>query len=397
MELYLQMGHGMKELSRKMILDWGKGNVILSPVNMKQDKLVVFSKAIQSVGGDVLFDPQMFFPKEGNEKLKEYDYWPKAGVTLPSDMDMSIINRELLRINILIGSKAIITPSVETEETKLNRTICIMNDSVNYFHSKTDKEVYATLCLCSETIRNSQTIEDLVDALRNVPAEGYYIVPHPANNEYIIADPLWMIGMMKLLTCLKLAKKKVIVGYSSHQGLIYALAHVDGIASGSWMNTRSFMPGKFKPKDDDIKHKSTWYYLPSAMSEYKATFLDIAMQRGFLSIFEPQGNFSNRYSEMLFKGELPSTTSYNETNSFMHYLYCLNNQCKMLTQDSYENAYTSYELMLNCAEARIKDLKKYGMVGQNRDFSPAIECLRIAMCANDLDYGLKLRLEWHNL
>lgn len=396
MELYLQMGHAMQKMAKDLIGEWGQGTVILSPVNMRQDKLADYSKSIKLVGGNVLFDPQMFFPKEGNDKLKEYDYWPKEGVTISSTSDFRTVNTEILRINNSINSKAIITPGIETDETRVNKTINLMQESVEYFHSKSSKEVYATLCLCSESIRNSEFVETLIEVLKTIPTDGFYIVPHPANGEYIISDPLWMIGIMKLLTCLKLSKKKVIVGYTSHQGLVYALANIDAIASGNWMNTRSFMPGKFKPKDDDIKHKSTWYYLPSAMSEYKAPLLDVAKQRGFLSIFAPQGNFINPYSGMLFKGELPSSTSFNETSSFMHYLYCLRNQCKMVTQDSYEKTYSAYELMLNSAEVHIKEIKKYGIVGHNRDFSPAIESNRVAMCANDVDYGFKLKLEWNN-
>ena len=77
------------------------------------------------------------------------------------------------------------------------------------------------------------------------------------------------------------------------------------------MNTRSFVPEKFKsPKDDDVKHKSTWYYLPSAFTEYKAAHLDVAMQRGYLKEFIPQGEYRNPYSEMLFNGATPSSTNY---------------------------------------------------------------------------------------
>ena len=156
------------------------------------------------------------------------------------------------------------------------------------------------------------------------------------------------------------------------------------------------MPAKFKsPKDDDIKHKSTWYYLPTAFSEYKATLLDVAMQRGYLDSFLPQGEFQNPYSEMLFKGAVPSTTNYNETNSFKHYLHCLKVQCDMLSLKSYQETYDTYEFMLNTAENHIREFKKRGMSGQNRDFAPAVEANRIAMCANDEDYGFKLRFDWN--
>ncbi len=395
MELYLQMGHGMKKMSQELIKVWGHGNVIISPVNLQQDKVNAFSKKIQEVGGGVLFDPQMFYPKEGHTKLQAYDYWPAEGVSVTSSDGYLNINKELLRINLQIDSKKIIMPGIEMREDQFLYGLEWAKNSAEYFSQKTDKPLLATLCLYPETIRNSTSIEFLVEKIKSLPVSGYYIIPHPSNNEYIVSDPSWVIGMLKLLTCLKLARKEVIVGYTNHQGLIYALAHVDGIASGTYMNTRSFVPSKFKsPKDDDIKHKSTWYYLPNAFSEYKAALLDVAMHRGYLNSFVPQGVFFNRYSEMLFKGAQPSSTNYNETNSFMHYLYCLKLQCNMLSLNSYQETYDAYEFMLNNAENIIREFKKRGMSGHNRDFAPGIEANRVAMCANNEDYGLKLRFDW---
>ena len=398
MELYLQLGHGMQGLSQELIKCWGKGTAIISPVNMPQAKLAPYAKKIHSIGGEVLFDPQMFYPKEGHLKLQAYDYWPGEGCSITSNHTPADINRELLRINNDIGTSQIILPGIEMKEDTFEYNLEWVNSSAKYFNQKTDKELLATLCLYPETIRNSASIEALTEALRSLPVSGYYIVPHPSNNEYIISDPIWVIGMMKLISCLKLSKRKVIVGYSNHQGLVYSLACADAIASGTYMNTRSFVPGKFKsPKDDDVKHKSTWYYLPSAFTEYKAALLDVAMQRGYLDAFVPQGEYKNPYSEMLFNGAQPSSTNYNETNSFKHYLHCLKIQCSLLSRNNYDDAHSAYEFMLSAAENQIKDFKRRGMSGQNRDFAPAIEANRIAMCANDEDYGLRLKLDWGSI
>lgn len=398
MELYLQLGHGMKGLAQELIKCWGHGTAIISPVNMPQDKIVPFSKKIHAIGGEVLFDPQMFYPKEGHLKLQVYDYWPREGCSITSENIHTEINRELLRMNNIIGASRIILPGIEMKEDNFQYNLDWVRNSVQYFEQKTDKELIATLCLYPETIRNTAFIETLTEKLRLLPVSGYYIIPHPSNNEYIVSDPIWVIGMMKLISCLKLTKRRVIVGYSNHQGLIYSLAHVDAIASGTFMNTRSFVPGKFKsPKDDDIKHKSTWYYLPSALTEYKAALLDVALQRGFLTAFAPQGEYKNSYSEMLFKGAQPSSTNYNETNSFRHYLHCLRIQCQILSRETYEDAYNAYEFMLNSAENQIKYFKGHGMSGQNRDFAPGLEANRVAMCANNEDYGFRLKLDWENL
>jgi hypothetical protein len=396
MELYLQLGHGMQALSRELIKRWGTGTAIISPVNMPQAKIIPFAKQIQAVGGSVLFDPQMFYPKEGHVKLQAYDYWPSEGSSITDREMHKMINRELLRINSNTNTSQIILPGIETKEDKFDYSIRWMKDSADYFNEKTEKELLATVCLYPETIRNVASIEFLTEALRELPVSGYYIIPHPSNNEYIVSDPLWVVGMMKLISCLKLSRRKVIIAYSNHQGLVYALAHADAIASGTYMNTRSFVPGKFKsPKDNDVKHKSTWYYLPSAFTEYKAALLDVALQRSYLELFVPQGEYKNEYSEMLFNGAQPSSTNYNETNSFKHYLYCLRIQCGLLSKNSYEDTYSAYEFMLNVAENRIKEFKKCGMSGNNRDFAPAIEANRVAMCANDEDYGLRLKLDWN--
>ena len=395
MELYIQMGHGMQSMSKELINEWGSGNLIISPVNIEQNKLCNFAKSITSIGGNVLFDPQMFYPKEGHTKLQAYDYWLQSNVSITPDAGNLAINRELLRINNLIGSSQIILPGIEMKENDIEYGLKWMSESAKYFSDKTEKPLFATLCLYSETIRNASLIESLVERLKSVPVEGFYIIPAPSNGEYIVSDPLWMIGILKLITCLKLSKKKIIVGYTNHQGLVYSLANADGIASGNYMNTRSFIPSRFKiPKDNDVKHKSTWYYFPMAFSEYKVAFLDVAMQRGFLDNFMPQGEFINKYSSMLFSGAQPSSTNYKEPNSFKHYLHCLKLQCDMLTKESYKDTFDTYEFMLNSAENHIKKFKKRGISGQNRDFAPAIETNRVAMCANDEDYGLKLHLDW---
>lgn len=398
MELILQMGHGMQGMAQDLIKIWGKGKIIISPINFihpSAESVKKLSEKIQSVNGEVLFDPQMFYPKEGHHKLRVYDYWPQEGVSISSIDAYRSINQEILRLNNNINSSMIILPGIEMNESNLGYGINRLKESSVYFREKTDKPLLGTLCLYPETIRNASVIEYLVEQLKEVPIDGYYIIPHPSNNEYIVSDPLWMIGILKLVTCLKLSKRIVYVGYSNHQGLLYSLAKVDGLASGSYMNTRSFVPSKFKsPKDDDVKHKSTWYYMPSAFSEYKAALLDVAKQRGFLEKFAPQGEFANDFSSMLFKGAMPSSTNYNETSSFKHYLHCLKMQCELLSKSTYKETYDTYEFLLSTAENNIKEFKRHGLSGQNRDFAPAIEANRVAMVSNNEDYGLKLTLDW---
>lgn len=394
MKLYLQMGHGMQAMAEELIKDWGSGNIILSPVNIAQKYLLPFVNRIANAGGRVLFDPQMFCHREANENLKEYTYWPEDGVSITTDTNHFTF-RELLKINKDINSKYIILPGVEMNANDVEYGLKWARDGVQYFTAKTDKPVLATLCLSSDILRNASAIETFVEALRGIPADGFYVVPQPYKNQYLVTDHMWMIGLLKLLTCLKLAKKTVIVGYSNHQGLIYALANVDGIASGSFMNTRSYNPGRFKARTgDDFRRRSNWYYLPSAFSEYQIPMLDVAQYNQILDRFKPKKEFENKYSAMLFAGAQPTSTNYRERNSFRHYLHCLRLQCEILTKPTYLETFDLYDFMLSSADAQIKEFKKFGMTGSSRDFAPALETNQVSMLTNERDYGFKLRMDW---
>lgn len=388
MELFLQFGHGMKSMCLELLRKWNGGTVILSPVNIKENKLTDYSEEFREQNGRVLFDPQIFFKKDVHLKLRSYSYWPNDNV---STIDS---NTELIRINNVISSDAIILPSLQLNEINHKEILEQLNSTIDFFRRSSSKNLYATITLYPEAIRNHDFIEYICNFFVKLDVDGYYVVPHPPNGEYIVSDGSWTIGMLKLLTCLKFTKRKVIVGYSNHQGLIFSLANVDAIASGSFMNTRSFSPLKFKNSTEGKKQKSVWFYVPSAMCEYKAIQLDIAKQRGFLHFFEPQGLFANDYSEKLFSGATPSSTNFNESDSFKHYLHCLKIQCDYLSNASYSQTYSKYEFLLNSAEFNIQEIKKYGISGQNRDFSNAIESNRVAMIACNHDYGFKLKMEW---
>ncbi len=397
MDLYLQMGHGMQSLAKEFISQWNGGNLIISPVNIKQTQLIKYAKEIKLLGGKLLFDPQLFTPRDAHSKLQEYDYWPSG--TISNGDILNNIDKELLRLNEQINTEHLILPGTLIKETNFANVYNQITFHSKFFRDKTNKKLLATLCFSSESLRNHSFIEQSLSYFKLLDVDGFYVIPEPIKGCYINSDALWEMGLLKLITCLKLLNKIVILGYAHHQSLIASLAKVDAICSGTYMNTRAFNQEKFQSyKDDDIKHRSTWYYLPDAFSEYKATLLDIANQRNFLSeLFLPANELTNKYSSMLFSGAIPSSTNYNETNSFKHYLFCLKKQCELLTANNYDDVYNRYEFMLNAADCKIKKLKAKGIRGQNRDFEPGLEVNRIAMCALNEDYGMKLKFEWNNI
>ena len=66
---------------------------------------------------------------------------------------------------------------------------------------------------------------------------------------------------------------EVILGYCTHQMLVAGAAKVSAIASGTWMNVRSFPPEKFKAVyEEEIRQRATWYYCPQALSDIRSPF-----------------------------------------------------------------------------------------------------------------------------
>jgi len=396
MELYLQYGNGMKGMCLELLEKWNGGTIILSPVNIEQNKINQYSKEFKKKGSKLMFDPQLFFTKDAREKLANYDYWPNENTTISDEDVLHNINKGVLKINIEIECERIILPSKQIKESNYYSILKQLKQSIKFFRSNTQKKLFSTIALYPESIRNTEFIEKIINDFSELDVDGYYIVPQPPNSEYIVTDATWSIGLLKLLTCLKFTKREVIVGYSNHQGLVYSLANVDAIASGNFMNTRAFSPDKFKKPTGVIKQKSNWFYVPNAMCEFKVILLDIAKQRGIIDFFKPVGLFENDDSNKLFSGANPSSANFTETNSFKHYLHCLKIQCNELKNETYENTYSKYEFLLNSAEKHLKEIKKSGISGQNRDFEDGIEANRIAMVACKQDYGFKLKFEWTN-
>ena len=163
---------------------------------------------------------------------------------------------------------------------------------------------------------------------------------------------------MQICASLKLNNKKVIFGYGNHQMLPLSLAKVDAIASGTWMNVRSFT-NRFIDTEG-MKKRTTWVYYPVALSEYKLSFMDFAFSNDYLKTMKPNDEgFYNEYISKIYNSSTqPSATTFNESDAFKHYLICLKHQVEMLSESSYKDTLAINEMILNTAEREIERLER---------------------------------------
>lgn len=77
MELYLQMGHGMQPLCLDLFNEWKHGTIVLSPMNMAPDRIAAFSVRVKRAGGNVLFDPQLYYLRKYQKSFCNIHTGPK--------------------------------------------------------------------------------------------------------------------------------------------------------------------------------------------------------------------------------------------------------------------------------------------------------------------------------
>jgi len=403
MELYLQFGHGMKSLTIDLAKKWNGATVILSPRDMTPDQLKVWSNDFNKNGVKCYFDPQCYCPKSKLKRLVQYSYWDcnlntniKTGSNL---VDQRI--EEIKKYNEIAKTQAYILPNIlhDYDSTWADTFIFQTKRFIESARKiMTNKPIYATLPFPKDfLIQNEVIIEPVIQEILSWNVDGFYVIAEALEKKYLVDKPMWLSNILQLCATLKIAGKKVIFGYGNHQLLPLALIKVDSMASGTWLNVRSFI-NRFVDLDEH-KRKSTWIYYPEALSEYKLSFMDWAFNNGYLlSMQSKDKDFLNDSINKIFQSSAqPSATGFNETDAFKHYLSCLRHQIDILNKPTYKEALASYEMLLNTAEREIERLESGGVYAQARSFRDVIDVNRAAITLLDKSRGFALSMSWKSM
>lgn len=401
MDLYLQFGYGMKKIAIDLSKDWGGTTVILSPRDISPDQIKKWRKDFEKANVKTLFDPQCYFPKSQHKGLQKYEYIDSSLVTkmeTNTSREEEIV-KSVLSYNEMAGCEEIIIPAVMLQYDEQWMTRWKKHSTKWIVAAKkyvSNKMIYLTLALPDAfLLQREEEIEKLIAEIQKFDVEGYYIIAHPPKTQYLVDTPMWLSNLMQICAALKLCGKKVIMGYGNHQLLCLSATGIDAMATGTYLNVRRFS-NKFQ-EDNSIQRKSVWYYYPAALSEYKIGFLDTAYNAKILRQMRPSKEMDNGYVDLLFAGALPSSTSFNETMAFKHYLNCVRVQMKSVSKKTFDETMTTHEVMLETALRRIEYLEKQGVYAQTRSFKDMVDVNRSALQRLNIIRGFQLKQEWDNL
>lgn len=399
MDLFLQMGHGMKAHSLELISKWGSGTAILSPKHMNLDKLIATAEEIHEVNGSVIIDPQFYIPRTSQENLQTHSFWPNDfnTNTFFSGSGVDELIKIFLNEYVLpTKSSSFIIPTLYLSDINndWNQITDIIVESV--LKQTVTIEKYLTVCIGEEVLKNEEKTHALLEQLEDYPVDGFYIIPIHPKDEYLIDNASWLLNLLDLSAGLKLLGKKVIIGYSSHQLIALAMAKVDAISTGIWLKTRMFPLGDFDENDEENSggRKSTWYYCPQSLSEYQIPFLDIANSAGILNDLKTPDYFDSDYSDILFSGAQPTVVNFSEREAFRHYLHCLKIQCNEVSKGSYNETKDYLKLIFDTALDLSAYFRLNGVRAKHRDFGNIGDSNLSVLDAFDNIRGLIFNSKW---
>lgn len=399
MDLYLQFGWGMKSCTIDLAKKWGEATVILSPRDIEPESLERWSKDFAKNDVKTLFDPQCYFPHDKHERLSRYGYHNLVSYTELGDDSQKeeLLLKRIKYYNNIANTTEYILPGImckkiDNEWFEKNRSL--IENSVSIMNDK--KRLMTITIPQSALMFNNDAVEMIIQETENWNVDGYYIIAEHPENKYLVEDTIWMSNLLELCSGLKLQNKKVILGYANHQFLCCSIAKIDAIATGTFLNVRTFR-NKFTDEDGEPKKRNTWYYYAQSLSEYKLTFLDLAQARGILDRFKPDENYKDEYVKLLFNGAQPTTTSFNETSAFKHYLHSLKMQIKYLERNTYKETVAAQEMLLETAERNLEFNKSNGIYAQDRGFEDCIDINRAAINSLDKNRGFILDKMWNEI
>jgi hypothetical protein len=399
MQMFLQFGHGMMAHTRELLSAWKSGAAILSPRDLTEPQLKKVAADIKKTGAEPLLDPQCFSTKADHYRLTKHTYWGVIS-QYPNEVFLGgIRTAELLAAladldrSLGIGRHILPGPLAGVvNDDYFSACEAIIDEAPNHFGAD---PILITIALSNAVMLDELQIENLIERARNwTSLAGFYLVAETPG-AYLVDNPVWLANLLILASGLKLLGKSIVVGYSNHQMLCLAAARVDAIAAGTWLNVRAFPPDKFfTPTEEEISRRSTWYYCPQTLSEYKLPSLDLALTAGLLNLMRPDPALGSQYADPLFQGLPPSTVNWGEQDAFRHYLTCVRAQALRIPQTSFVDAYDDLTRALDAAELLLKVLRRDGVFGQDRDFFPFLDVNRAALARFRAARGQQLQRSW---
>jgi hypothetical protein len=251
MGAYMQMGHHTENLVGVDDLDDFKG-LILSPLNRLPEDLKLDVVKFRSIDNfDLVFDPQLYYPRTVKQKIRQHPYFPDDFDTNDhSSIDWwrQLVSK-LTDYAAEIGVSTLITPIVDPRKCtdEFYHTAVEVGNLV--FDNKTGSVTTCLLTLIVDVddLSEEKTLLKIASFASMSKCDGYYVVfksDIEPRREY--ASESRLRGMLKFIKELKFLEKPITIAFSSSDMLLFKAAGATNCGTGKFFNLRRFTSSRFE-------------------------------------------------------------------------------------------------------------------------------------------------------
>ena len=298
MSVYHQMGHHSVNLLNSPELNSFSG-AILSPVNYNEDEIrsqMVLEASRDSF--DMIFDPQLYYPRTERGKLRDWSYFPNDVDTadLSSIAWWSVLLDRILATSTQLNINHIccpaFAPNVYTNDY-YSLIINIGNYLIRQLNNTSISAIQTVLTNLIDLTVPTRALEIASIISRTQASRIYLVFVSNTIPRRELANVEELKGAMKLIRLLENAGLSVIVGFSSSDLVLWKAAGASSCATGKFFNLRRFTSSRFEEPTEGGGQLPYWFE-ESLMAFLRESDI-IRLQRANLL-----GNSRNPYSNEIF-------------------------------------------------------------------------------------------------
>lgn len=377
MELYLQIGWGMRGHSHALADRWGGATAILSPRDMEPDVLRTFRDRFIDNDGRLLLDPQFFDPEADFHRLHEHNYWPSdyaAGEFWEESQGYGDLVTDILALNDDLGCYRYILPGTTLERINDDAWFTRQGSIQKVAQSEVEDEdeLIATVALGPSVLQNRADVHSLLRQSQHWSVGGIYIITElPPGDDFYATDAGWLSNLLDLIAGYRLRGFDVILGHVNQQMLATAVAAPTAIASGTKKNVRYFEMDRYYETEGGGGARPIWCYVPQALSEYRVSDLVTAQDEGVLDRLAPPHYLGDDslagqlFQDRVLDGTLePTAVGFATGTGVRHYLDSLRAQIEQISSRDLDTTATNVISLCRSAGNLADELSQIGIVAR---------------------------------
>lgn len=266
MASFFQMGYNTENLVGEADLELFKG-IILSPLNRNPLELDKHIKRFRKLGDyEIVFDPQLYFPRASKGLLKNHSYFPSDFETADSASFSwwNKLNSNLVPYINVLGVDSVCSPIVHAKSWKedyYKLSVEIKDNLMNALKKINPMiKCLLTIVINVKDLTDEEKIMKTASIASATQSDGFYIVfINELAPRYEIRDKEDLKGMVRFIAELKHFDIPIIVSHTSSDMILFKYVGADHCATGKYFNLRRFSQSRFNDIDKGGNQLPYWF------------------------------------------------------------------------------------------------------------------------------------------